>query len=303
MLIKKHFTEFHQVPLDATDLVMERAQEKADKRTAILREFYEFIAHEFWDVDARGYAMKGKERVGPPTYPGGKGYAKSDIENYIATQDMNGYVPTHYAVYGGGHPSWCGQGELGGKRTVCYRSYNASCNTKILIHEVGHNLGARHAGTLEGENYVEYGDMTSIQSITTAYRSHNAPHMDIYGLFHERERLVITEDAEILVCPVEMSHHALREDEHTCNIVRIDGQEDFYISLRKNRRCRFHGGNWRPFKDAQTLYIHERTPKGHAIRYLPDLRPGQSKYVKGFTLEHLGWERETARVKVVFGNE
>ena len=98
----------------------------------------------------------------------------------------------------------------------------------------------------------------------------------------------VKKSGEILICPIELSAHSLREGEHQHVVVN-----DHYLSLRKSRACQYPSGQPR----ADMLFVHTRQGT-YTTRHTPDLLPGQSKEFDGFTINYLGYGDETARLEI-----
>lgn len=294
-MIKKHFLIMRQCSLDATDEYIAEKTVWMQKYAQQIQDYYRFFTKGFWDVQAFGAAMRGDANAHPPTY------AYPDVQKWLAeNSDLLplGFEPNYFHVVGGTSGGYCGQGTLGGNKSVTYLNY--SCGVKTMIHEIGHNLGMHHAATMTDDgNYTEYGDSTSIMSSSQAINGLTAPHLNFLGVEADRETLHITETKQVLLAPLEVRASVLRENEY-CS-VRVEkpsprGEADkTFISIR-------NGYGYKPDNGREkTVYVQQLENRNHSIRLLADLKVGQSRTLDdGTTVEYLEYKDQCARVNIIY---
>jgi hypothetical protein len=290
-LIKKHIGIFRQVPLDTTDEDLGHAENLAKGWAQSVQTFYRRYARHVWDVQVRGYAMRGEQSYYPPTY------ASTDIKNFMAEHDMEGFVPNYFHVVStSGAKGMCGQGNLPGNRSV---TYGLGCGTDTMCHELGHNFGLHHASTYEAgadPETVEYGDRSSVMGAGNGRGGFNSVDLVRLGLEDEREILEVTDTRQVIISPIELPPHGMHDVEHQ-DIRIIKNKFPVHLSLRKKR------GSFYSFSGSaeETLFVHEYASDLHSIRHLKDLLPGQSKNLSnGTRVEYLEYANEMARVNIYY---
>jgi len=278
---KKHIGIFRQVPLDISEEMLAEEVKLAERDAKTIQDFYRRYARHKWDVQVRGYAMRGEQETRPPYY------AYKDIKNFMSEYDMQGFDPNYFQVFGGAS-DMCGNGNMPGSRSAVYQG----CGSDSMIHELGHNFGLHHASTYDGETLIEYGDRSSMMGAGTSRGGLNSVDLVRLGLESDREILKITKTQQVLICPIELPPHGMHINEY--QHISVKG---VHISLRKEKGA--HCNFWRNRED--TLYVHEYKSDLHSIRLLPDLKPGQSKNLSnGAKIEYLEYANETARVNIYY---
>ena len=288
-LRKIHVGLFRQVAVGtseeeiATQLAI--TKKHARKIQDLYRNYYRHVA----DVQVRGYVMEGSESTHPPTY------ARHDIDNYINTHDMDGFVPNYFSVHGGTSSSYCGQGNVGGNRCTTYLS--TACGTKTMIHELGHNLGLHHAGSLSSSGVLsEYGDTNDYMGKDSKAKGFGSVALYRLGLESVREVRHIPYTQQVYIAPVEMNRNYLRPNEY--QVIKFSALgKSYHITLRKVTGSRYN--NDRDYTNPTALVIHEYTRDRKSILQSPTLYPGQIAVVDGVTVDYLEYDDESARVNVV----
>jgi len=294
-MIKKHIGIFRQVPIDTSDEAVAKHLASTQKNAKIVQDYYRHYAGHVWDVQVRGYVMRGEDNPHPP------GYAKSDTNKYVIEHPEEfediGWMPNYWHIHGGWSESYCGLGNLGGNRSVTFLHY--ACGVKTMMHEIGHNLGMHHASTWDGEELVEYGDGSSIMGSQPGLRGLSSPHKILLGLETDREVYKVRESREILLCPLGLPEHGMHDNEYQNIIFDENYKSPRHLSLRKVKGGRYASG----LAPEDYIYIQELTHNGHSTRHIPDFRVGSTKSLGGYTVKYVEYKNETARLSITKSGE
>lgn len=128
-----------------------------------------------------------------------------------------------------------GLGEVGtiGKRPS--RAWvNGACNTTPLYaHELGHNLGIRHASGIDfiRNRIDEYGDFTSVMGNLPLYGSFNAPHRIALGWLPDESVRNVTQSGVFALSYLQKSR--MDRNPRVIKIPKRDTAEDYYISFKR----------------------------------------------------------------------
>ena len=290
----KNIGIFYRMPIGTPEDKMEFQRQKARQAAEVVEEYYRFHAGNKWDVNVRGFVMQSDCNLHPYDfcYEAAKQHL-IDIES--------DFEPNYWHAVGfENNPSYCGQGLLGGNKSVTYAMH--ICGIKTIIHELGHNFDLHHSGSRLDGVEKEYGDRSSIMGANQSIHGMTSPHMHHIGFETGRESKTIDKTQQILIAPVELNEAAMFDDEYQNVIIKKAQQLKYYLSMRKVR-----GTPWPESKQNENVvYVHEWDKRNdtHTKRLLPDLRPGETKILpSGTKVEYLEYSNETARVNIYYDED
>ena len=286
MKAKKHIAFFEQAPLDSPPATLEQAQRNADGYSSTIQKFWRLYGRRIWDVQVRGFVVKGDQYTGSTVWMGG------DIGKFMREVGTGDFVRNYTHIHGGSSAGRCGEGRLGGNIAVTFEG--TSCGVSTSLHEIGHNNWLHHNSLEDGG---EYNGNDSIMSGLPNIIGLNSVDMKILGFVQDREEIFIEENTQVLLAPIELDIDSLHDTEHKHAVIRIQSRI-FHVSIRKVK-------GW-PYKltanGGAMLYVHEHTPDGHSIRQKPFQRyPGSTMTLNGVDvdIEYLEYSNETARVNII----
>jgi len=292
---KRNIAIFRQLPPGSTPEKIAKEQLRTDARARVLQDFYRMYSRSLYDIDARGFVMLGDE------YTGSRTYASGDVGRYMRETGTGDFERTHTHIVGGnsGYLQRCGEAALNTNRSVTFEG--TMCGVKTDLHEaIGHAMeGLHHAASYDNkrDRYREYEGNDSIMGNSAPITGFNSVELVRMDLVSEREIVRVTENTQVLLCPVELSADSLRANEHKHAIVNHGGK-CFHVSIRKIR-----GWPWVNIANGeQMLFVHECTADGHSVRQKPWLRyaPDSFKQAQtGLVVEYLEYSDETARVNII----
>lgn len=300
MLEKKHIMLCRMIPTDSSQETEDYWQQQVEDYAWQLQSYWQYYNRHHWDYQVRGYVIRYDGLCDPPSVVYGKGWAEDATDEYIATHDMQGFEPNYRYVWGKTSKNYCGLAVVGGDRAMINGVQTPStCGAGTMVHEGGHNYGYRHTGFLrEDGTTTEYGDKTCVMGGGgSVLKGLCSPNMVILNLDTARERIVIEESKQILMCPTEMPYHGMHPDEYQHVVLRRRRENDIYISLRKVRGTRF------PVHKSYEgrLFAHMVMPDKSIKRIDPDMKIGDAPWTlpNGFVVDYHEFNNETARVSFI----
>ncbi len=169
-------------------------------------------------------------------------YAVADAATNAAIAagvNVGSYSHVMYLYNSHGTCSWGGMGTIGGTHSQAWIfGYN---NPSVFTHELGHNLNAHHASTLEcGSQQVatysncivnEYGDRSDVMGDSyTYYPQFNGPHKIGEGWLSGTNMRTVTANAGIYtITPTEINDTSTK----VLKIAKPNTGDAYYISFRK----------------------------------------------------------------------
>jgi len=293
--IKKHQAIFKQLSLTSSDETVDKWDDIMEDYARDVGNYYRYYARHVWDIDVRGFAMRGEDSPFPPSY--GQDDQDSYMEEHPELFADAGFYPNYRHIIGGTHPNYCGQARIGGDQGVTYNGI--ACGKRTTTHEWGHNLGMHHASDYDQNDVLkEYGDHTCMMGNagSTNMTGLNAPHLLQMGLETIREVLYVERSQQVLLAPVEMNQHSMHEMEYQTAVMSVPTMKSkYFASLRKTLGVKYSNGD-HPSK--HYLYIHEHGSVSQTIR-LHSMSVGSVLTLpNGFRIEYLEYKDETARVNI-----
>ena len=266
---------------------IERERKSAEKAALEIRRFYQKYSRGWWEVDCRPFLVT--EYRGLPEPPD---YGLMSISREV---DLGEFDPDYHHVRSyHRHSSYCGLGNIHGTKGATYDGAGV-CGVHTYCHELGHNFGLRHAN----EDGVEYEDVSDIMGKGPNVKGINGYHLLRLRLYDERERINVSDNTQLLVAPVELPWHALRENEYQHVLVYRDGGDTYHLTLRKDR-----GWPWSPRQDERMLWVHVRGESGKSNlvdRISPSFNPTR-RLPNGVTVNYLEYsvDQECALIELSY---
>jgi hypothetical protein len=247
-----------------------------------IQRFYQKYARDKWDVECRAFWFK--EYTGSPNPP------YYGLQEILQEVDLGDFTPDiHHVRSHWYNSSYCGLGNLYGDKSCTYDGGN--CGLHTYLHEIGHNLGLRHANK-DGEEYM---DRSCIMGRGASIHGINAYHLRKLKLYDSRERLDINDSTEFLLAPVELPWHCLHPDQYQHAVLYRDGHEWYELSLRKDR-----GWPWSPKESEDKLYVHTKTPEGKSdlVDIISPVNNPSRLLPNGVTVNYADYGNEAASIQV-----
>jgi len=270
----------------------EKYKKETYERGRWLENYYKHHYGDVREVEVRSFAFHADVNYHPPAY------AYKDMRNWAFThpEEMDGFEPTHWHVYGGYSQAYCGVATIRGNRGVTY----TGCGFGTTGHEIGHNLGMYHASTKDEDGGIAtYGDNTDIQGKSRNKPGFAAVHREHLGIQPTEGVLEISEEdgsREVFLAPQDLNHHSLHDNEW--HVLRFPGREPIFAALQKGK-----GMPYIPLANqASWLYIHSHVRNGHSMRLLQHMEPGEVREIQpGVSLHYIEYDAdmEIARVHVL----
>jgi hypothetical protein len=136
--------------------------------------------------------------------------------------DLDAYSRRIYVLPAENTCGWAGLGTVGGNPSS---SWIVRCDIEgVYAHELGHNLGMRHASTTTNP----YGDNSDIMGASSALYKINAPHHDQMGWLPDSEILEVTESGSYDIAPLGITP-ALAIAPQILKIAKPDTSEFYYL--------------------------------------------------------------------------
>lgn len=262
-------------------------QEAADKAAFEIERFYRKYSRDKWDVVVGAFVFENNLMPEPP------GYGVREILQEIS---LGGYDPNYYHVRSyHRHSSYCGLGNIHGDKSATYDG-SGNCGLHTYLHELGHNFGLHHANDEDGK---EYYDKSDIMGMGPAINGINSPQMLKLGLYDDRSRVDLNDSSCQLMVPIELPWHALNPNETQHVVLRRDGMEALYASLRKDR-----GWPWSPREGENVLWIHRKTPE-YKTEIVTKVTPASSPKLlpNGVTVTYNNYYDECAKIFFQWPNQ
>jgi hypothetical protein len=284
VLEKKHIAVFALKRGDEPEIVdASRVERAADW----LQNYWRYLARHKWDVEVRGYNVYTDCQPTPPYY------CQNTINDWMSAHDMEGFEPNYFAVWGGYNKGLCGQTSINGTWSVTYNP--GTCNELTIAHELGHNFGWHHNGTLNvttGKD-DEYGDNSGIMGGSfhgeNGLVSYNIIQEDLDHNFN-----LIETTQQTILAPIEIDPIGLKANEIQHHMI-VASDYPYTLSLRQGL------GSPLPTSQRESgIYVHQVRPDGKTKR-IEVMYPSDTNYVlpNGITIEYLQYKNERARVNVI----
>lgn len=276
---KKHVAIFQLVSGQSMDPIHVRNAARQ------VENYYRYYARDVWDVRVEGFQV---ETDCEPLAPY---YCKQAILEWIATHDMHGFEPNYFHVWGGYSPSYCGQANIYDNWGVTYNI--ATCGYNVMIHELGHNFGWHHAGTLDEITGVvtEYGDHYGVMGGSWQGAMLLSPNLIRAGLV---QSVTIQENVQLSIAPVEVGDVSLYPEDTQHHLV-LGGRHFYTISLHRGA-----GNGIANRHPPEEVLVHQTRPDGRT-KLVISMAPG-TRYTlpNGVVIDYLKYtRRRRARVNVL----
>jgi hypothetical protein len=283
---RKHIAVFKVIRAEAPPL--EEQNTSAVKGLArSIDNYFSYYARDAWDIEVRGYNLYSECTANPPVY------CKAEIKEYIATHDMEGFDPNYFHLWGG-LSGYCGQAGIHYAWSVRYA--NSACNNMVSMHELGHNFGWHHAGTLNvvsGKN-SEYGDLNAVMG-----GPHSRTNVGLISnnLFQEnmgKTTNIIEDTQQIMMAPLELEAVSLHPGEIQNHIVWTGAVNYYTLSMRKTK-----GTPYPSTASTYSISIHEVHPDGRT-KLIALLHHSDPVYTlpNGVLVEYVSYSRERIQANV-----
>ena len=280
--IKFHVGIFRQVRVGESATTIDRELRKIIRRAEVVALHFKTTFGHIWDVDVRGYLMEGNESCFPPIF------AQNNIKSYVAShpEEFTDFRPNYWMAAGGYSKYYCGQANLGGKRSAVYAD-NYVCGVGPMIHELGHNRGQHHSSTANTDGSItEYGDKSFLMGSSHDSRKWASPHLVAMGAPDSSGIHTSVDTEQVLVTDSDLNFESLHKNEYQHVIINTRPYET-YVSYGEEAR----------------VILHTLTGDNHTVRQLPDLRyPGDSKTLEnGVVIEYVAYDvgQNMAAVNVI----
>jgi hypothetical protein len=288
--VKLHIAIIKQAPMWVGDTGMDDELAEAQLRARDVQNFWRHYAGHKWDIQVRGYAYRGV------CFPEAPHFCRDEI--FDADIDMGDFTPNVFHIWSRwGVAGRCGLAVLWGSWGLTY----AGCPLQTTIHEVGHNIGLRHASAINrsGNGVDEYGDDTDIMGGNVHISGLAAPNVYKLRLKSLRGVYIVEDSEQVLIAPLELNESALRPKEQQVVIAHRLYKDNYFVSLRKARGTRYRTSSFTGNK----LYIHRREDGNSVL--VAELEPGDSIYLPNrISVEYVDYQDETAKVNFLYsGND
>lgn len=158
----------------------------------------------------------------PCNYQGWSARAMAEWE--AQGHDHADYDHVMFVLPQGADCGFSGRADLGPGQ---WRSWMRTCTLSKYVHELGHNLGLRHASTPT----AEYGDRTDVMGFG-GFVHFNAPHKHQLGLLTSGEALHVTDSGTYQIAPLEVTPRSTSLPLFI-TIDKADTAELYYVSYRR----------------------------------------------------------------------
>jgi hypothetical protein len=300
----KYVGLFKMIKIDAGDSEEARAWKIVKEKAAQLESYWRYQCPD-WEYRVRGYVMRYDGYVDPPQY------ARTAINTFWEEHGDADYPINDWIAWGWLSKQYCGLADLGGNRAAVNSLYESQCNIGTIAHEDGHSNNYGHSGTVKADGTTtEYGDDSCIMGGGGAtLKGLNSPKVVQLNFDTLMERHIVESSEQVLLSPIEHSWHTLHPNQYQHCVLRRQGYDDVYLSLRADRGVPFPYG-----KTGSSVYVHTFTKKVTG-QYYP---VNKSKLVRTLTpQENLypmpnGWQvkyheydhdSQTARISILTSNQ
>lgn len=191
------------------------------------------------------------------------------FDDAMAQKPDDGFIPTHWLVWGGFASGLCGRAILGGDRGFVF----LTCRDGTFNHEGGHELGLGHADMVLEDVVRPYLDQTSLMGKKPRVNGFNAVNYIDLGI----EATPAVEGENLLGC-LETSPIARHPNE--AQILHLG---NVYLSRRKIKgfpAC--VGSNYQ-----NTVFAHWKGPGGSSQTGDKNIELGETVEIEGFHVEHV----------------
>jgi len=268
----------------------EKANElhKAQLRARDLQDFYNYYAKIVWEYKAEGFVYVSGNNASSP------GYDAHVVDPAIAALNLS-YVPDKIQVWQRWDPNngRCGEATLWGKRGVAVEG----CPQRTCNHEAGHSQGMSHSSSLnDNGSRSEYGGKDCIMGGASHIPGICAPQQQKMGMLSQRSQRTVDTNCEVLICPLELSDHAMFWQEDKVVTIRVPGHSDYTLSLRKDKGVPYRTGS--AYRNGK-ICIH--TMEGRYAVLVGTLNPGDSHDLFGVVnITYKEYGNETAVVNIKY---
>jgi len=278
----------------------EERQWKNVRRRAAQLESYWRHQDPTWEYRARGYVIRYDGYVDPPSY------ARVAINEFWEEHGDADYPINDWIAWGWMRQKYCGLADLGGDRSAVNSLYESSCNIGTIVHEDGHSDNYSHSGVLnEDGSETEYGDGTCIMGGGgNTLKGLNSPKVVQLNFDTLMERHIVEETEQVLLSPIEHSWHTLHPNQYQHCVLKKQGYDDVYLSLRADRGV--------PFPQSRPQYLYAHVFKKLNYRQMPSklapiMYPREEPWVlpNGMVAHYHEYDNDsqTARVSILTSNQ
>lgn len=205
--------------------------------------------------------------------------------------DLSQYLRKVYVLPKQNSCGWLGSGTIGGAPS---QTWITQCDiSDVYAHELGHNLGMRHAGTPTSA----YGDVSDIMGYSAiGLRQLNGPHQEEMG-WRESQIVEITADGTYDIAPLESSAD-VAETTEVFKIRKPDTSEWYYLTYRQP--IGFDSSLSPIFLRGVSIHTYSGTGTSDTTRWIKTLTDGEtfSDTVNGLTITQVFHDNNVVSVDV-----